>query len=197
MEEILPSESDQLQLPIKKPRSLVLPLTLLLLGVSLGSGYLYLETTYPALFKQIYERIIPPRQAASTTAPASSPEPTRSPYPVLPDAGTAGTFKISQGTHTGPTFTDLMIDPLDAKVGDQMTISIQLTSPTPVISVTAKLLTDGGIVDLTFQKISRDGETEKWRSTFDLTQSVLYNYKLTLYAQHGETTSQVSMAIRQ
>jgi len=185
----------------KKTFSLVIPLLAVLFGISLGGGYLYLKTTYPNLFKDAFDKIteiVPQlkREAATTAEKLSSPLPTRSPYPLVPDDGTAGTFKISQGTHKGPTFTDLRIDPLDAKVGDQVTVTLGLSSSTTVISLTGALFTDSGKIDLPFQKTSRKNNSEKWVAQFELTQSILYTYKLNFLASDGSDTSNLSMAPR-
>lgn len=186
-----------------KSPSFVIPLLAVFFGVALGGGYLYLKTTYPNLFRDTFDKIttvIPGynRQAATSTneLQKSSPLPTRSPYPLVPDDGTAGTFKISQGSHSGPTFTDLRIDPLDAKVGDKVTITLGITSTTPTSSLSGALFTDTGKIDLPFQKISRKNDTEKWVASFELTQPVLYTYKLNFLANDGTNTSNMTMAPR-
>lgn len=194
MDPTLPEESN--------PRSLVLPLLAVLFGVSLGGGYLYLRSTYPTLFTDTAQKIseimpaIGNRQAATTSQPTPTPLPTRSPYPLIPDDKTAGTFKVSQGTHDGPTFTDIRIDPLDAKVDQVMSITVDLNSPTNIMAVSGTLYTDMGKVPLSFQKISRNNVTEKWKTSFTLTQPVLYTYKLSLVANDGTSTSSIDMAPR-
>lgn len=206
MSEFLPPEPIDGGTPQQPPpqKSLVLPLVLVLSGVIIGSGYLYLKTTYPALFsdplQRIYETIVPyNRRAVSDATEESTPKialPSRSPYPLFPDDGTAGTFKVSQGKHDGPTFNEVRIDPLDAKIEQDLSISITLTSPTNISSVAGTLYTDTGKISIVFQRVSRNNNIEKWKSNFKLTQSVLYTYKLNLVANDGNSTSNISMAPR-
>ena len=204
MSEFLPPEPIDGGIPQQSPpqKSLVLPLLIVLSGVALGGGYLYLDTTYPNLFRDTVDKIttvIPGynRQAATTTETQKlTTLPTRSPYPLLPDDGTAGTFKVSQGEHDGPPFTEIRIAPLDASIAQDVTITVSLASPIKVTSVAGTLYTDTGKISLVFQRASQSKDVEKWKTSFTLTQSVLYTYKLNLAASDGASISRIDMAIR-
>ena len=185
----------------QKTRSFVVPLVVVLLGVSLGGAYLYLKTSYPNLFRDVAKKVsyyIPFKnnQAAKTSEPTPIPLPTRSPTPVIPDDGTAGTFKVSQSNHKEPSFTDVRIDPLDAKVGDKLKISVKLISSTPANTIVGNLKTDIGMQQLIFKKISRSSTTESWETEITLKQPVLYNYILHIEGSTTDQSNSFDMALR-
>lgn len=204
---------EELNIPESQPhRSLILPLTLVLVGVVLGSAFLYLNTTYPELFKKsletAYNTIVPPgRQAASdeqtTTAEpqianitAPTPAPTRSPYPLIPDKGSAGTYKVSHNAGSGPTITNIEIDPLDAKQGDNVKISITTTHTTPITSISSQIKTDQDPINLTFRPKSNTDNTQVWETEFQLTRQISYTYIYHFDLSDGTHQSSLDMALR-
>lgn len=216
-ESSLPFKNSSELIPKKQPRSLVVPLVLIFFGVALVGGYIYLKTTYPAVFanpfENIYNAIVPVnRRAAVDQLPmptgqsqissyplqiaSPKPSPTHSPYPLIPDTGRTGTFKVSHGSGSGPTITNLSIDPLDAKVGDTVKVTLTLTHPTPVKSIKSKITTDKTPINTAFTLVSRIENTELWQAEFKLDQPFLYNYVYHFDLSDGINNSQLDVALR-
>jgi hypothetical protein len=201
MEELLPpSEINQVEDLPQPPRSYLPILIVVLVGVILGSSYLYLQATYPAVFaspiKHIYNAINPESRRAASTEATPLPSPTRSPYPLIPDQGSAGTYKVSHVTPSGPKITNVTIDPLDAKVGDTTTVTLTLTHPSNIQKIAATVDTDTKPLTLSFTQQSRTDTTEIWQTKFKLTNLILYTYIYHFEASDGTNTSQLSMALR-
>jgi len=132
----------------------------------------------------------------STTSPQSSPSPSPTPTTLKPDDGVKGTYNISQGKHDGPTISQVIFDPLDAKKDQLLTITLRVLSSTPADKITATLQTDTSTEDLTFTKSSTDSKYEIWTSTITLPESVLYKYILTATLQSKTGSTQVIVAPR-
>lgn len=134
----------------------------------------------------------------STLIDPTPPPPPRTPIPLIPDQETAGTFMVSQGSRTGPRFKEVVIDPLDPKINDTVTITTKLTHPTPIESVVATLFTDIGNQKIIFSRLSSDNQAEEvWEAKFELTQTVLFTYKLHFSSGASDGTSMFDMALRQ
>ncbi len=122
---------------------------------------------------------------------SASPIPTRSPYPLVPDQGSAGTFKISQSQKSGPIFTSAIIDPLDAKLQEKVTIVFTLKSTQPLESITGKIKTDHNPITIILSPQSRKDDIEMWSTSFTLSEPNLYDYIIELKAkdQYNQVTS--------
>ncbi len=185
----------------KKPKSLVLPLSILLIVVSIGATYIYLKITYPALFEatisQIYDKIvIPTQKEAAKDQKIASPLPTHSPYPLIPDTGTAGTFKVSHSSANGPKITNIIIDPLNATLNDEINITLTLSHPSAIKKVSANIETDSDPININFKKDSRVGNSESWSTTFQLTSPILYKYIYNFSASDDTNSSSLPMGLR-
>lgn len=133
-------------------------------------------------------------QTAPPAAATATPIPTI--YPLIPDAGTAGTYNVSQGPHSGPTFRRVVFDPLDVKKGQDLKITITLESNSGVSSLTGTFTMDNSKKDLSFTRVSDQGATEVWETTFNLTDSVDYKYILNLTGRDAGGTSTIAVAPR-
>jgi hypothetical protein len=140
----------------------------------------------------------PPPITLQTAPPVavttSTPVPTI--YPLIPDAGSAGTYNVSQGPHSGPTFRRVVFDPLDVKKGQDLKITVTLESNSGVTGLTGSLTMDNSKKDLSFTRVSDQGATEVWEATFNLTDSVDYKYILNLSGRDAGGTSTISVAPR-
>lgn len=183
--------------PQTQTRSHTLILTIILIGTALTAAYYYLYTTYPSLFSEniarVYNSVVP----TQTTYLASPlPSPTRSPSPLLPDSGTAGTFQVSHQSPGGPTLTQVVIDPLDPNLGDLVTVKLSLSHPQSIDSVKAILETDDKPHRLTFDRESRTQSTEIWTTTFKLKSNIKYHYLFRFEASSDEQKTLAPMALR-
>lgn len=184
-------------LPQNQTRSHTLLLTIILIGTALTATYYYLYITYPSLFSKNLTKIynsITPNQTSSLNSPL--PSPTRSPSPLLPDSGTAGTFRVNHQSPDGPTLTQVIIDPLDPNLGDLVTVKLTLSHPQSIDSVKAILETDDQPQPLSFDRDSRTLDTETWISTFTLKSNVKYHYLFRFEAKSGTQKTIAPMALR-
>lgn len=203
-------------------KSLILPLSLLLVFLIIGGGYYYLNTLYPTLFKdtvkRTYQAIIPSSKEENTdintdgntdsnidinanlpksnALPSPSPTPRHSPYPLIPDSGTAGTFKVNHSSNGGPTITNIKIDPLNARLGDTVTITLNLTHPTEIKEVNGFVKTDTKPLNFTFTKKERQNTNEVWNGQLTLTEPFLYTYIYSFNSSDGQKSSTLDMGLR-
>ncbi len=202
---------------VESKKSLVLPLVLVLVCLIIGGGYYYLNTLYPTLFKETikrtYQAIIPSSQEENTDvnteaqeqgnnlpnpslSPTPSPTPIHSPYPLIPDSGTAGTFKVNHSSNGGPTITNIKIDPLNAKLGDTVTITLNLTHPNEIKDINGSVKTDTKPLNFTFTKKERQNTNEVWNGQLTLTEPFLYTYIYTFNSSDGQKSSTLDMGLR-
>lgn len=129
---------------------------------------------------------------------APTPKPTPTPIKLTPDNGTKGTYNVSSGKMTkGPLFSQIVFDPLDARKGSPLTISVKITNDTPVQTVTGSLQMDNTIVQLSFNKTSETGKTSIWETTLSpLPDTVWYMYVLTVQAVGSNGTNSIITAPR-
>ncbi|HET7098660.1 MAG TPA: hypothetical protein VFI61_00260 [Patescibacteria group bacterium] len=129
-----------------------------------------------------------------TPTPIPTPKPTI--YPLIPDNGTAGTYQVSQPKHSGPTFGQVIFDPLDVKKDQNLKITVKVDSATGVQSLTGNFQMDSSQKSLTFKKIGNSGTIETWEVDFILPDSVSYKYILTLTGKDSQGTSTMAIAPR-
>ena len=216
MSEFLPPEPIDGGIPQQSipKKSLVLPLLIVLSVVAIGGGYVYLNTIYPNLFKNAikntYETIIPASQNAAkdeqptdiipnptlAATPTPTPKPKHSPYPLVPDSGTAGTFKVTHSSGGGPTITDIKIDPLNAKIGDTVIVTLNLTHPSEIKNITGSVRTDTKPLSFTFNKKERQNNTEVWIGKVTLTEPFLYTYVYSFESSDDQKHSTLDMGLR-
>lgn len=83
---------------------------------------------------------------------------------------------------TGPKFTEAVIDPLDAEVGQQQTLTVKTQYGIPVQSVVATLITDGDPLKVDMQQVGTEGDVITWQATWTLEHSYEGKYGLNLNA---------------
>lgn len=172
MEESLPKVSGS--------RSLVLPLTLILLGVILGGGYFYLSTVYPAVFATIKE--LPQRLLSSRTDrnPAKSPSPPPAGLVVSLPSGPQ-TYKFSHGKEVlGPKTSELTLDPLTPQNGQTQTLTLQASHTSPITSVSVEVITDNQTTPHALTQSSGDELDGTWSGSWTIDDSYDYTYGLRL-----------------
>ena len=200
---------------LKPRKSLIIPLSLTLVIVILAGSFLYLKSTYPEVFvnpvKTVYNTFVPPSHRAATdqltstvdepkngsqSHLSSTPAPTRSPYPLIPDKGRAGTYKVSHNSFGGPTITSIQIDPLNIKIGEIVEVTLVLTHPTEIKNISASITTDISNQNIQFTKKERNENVEIWVGKIKLEKPVLYKYIYKFSASDGQKSSTLEMALR-
>lgn len=126
----------------------------------------------------------------------STPTPKPTPIPLKPDNGLKGTYIISQGKHDGPTFKQVVFDPLDVSQGQALTITVTLDAASRAEKMMGKLIMDNGDTSMTFERISENATPQVWQTKLNLNDSVLYNYILEVSASLNGRSSQIIVAPR-
>ncbi len=193
--------------PLQKkpsPLRLVVLLTILLAL----SGLLYISVKQKTVLQTVLEalpglptketKIAPGASVQVSTAATVTPtyKPTPTPIILQPDTGTKGTYNISQGAHAGPTFQQVIFDPLDVQKGQTLTITVIVTANSNSQSVTGTLQTDSGKKNLTFQKTQTTAASEFWSASVTVDSTVWYTYILTINATSAEGASSATVAPR-
>lgn len=134
---------------------------------------------------------------AAKPSPSPSPAPTPSPTPttLIPDEGSKGNYNLSQSKRSGPTISQVSFDPLDAKQGQTLTITLKVKNNPPAQAITGTLQTDTSTEKLTFTK-TKATNVEIWQAQLKLPATVLYKYILTVNAKSATGNSQIIVAPR-
>lgn len=116
-----------------------------------------------------------------------------SPTPVPLHAG-KGDYSVSHPKSNGPTIQRVIFDPLDAKKGEVLKISAVIMNPSEEGRVTGSLATDTSQMELNFSKSGMEKNSQIWSTEVTLTDSVSYNYIVSLAAinAQGKTTIRVA-----
>lgn len=188
-------------LPESPKSNLYTPLLILLPIVVIFGFIFYYQLRHPdfSLQKFITDRLSPAPTSLTLTADQTpKPKPSHEPYPLIPNqGGTSGTYIVSQGQHNGPTFKEITFQPLDVAKGEKLTITVTLDSSTAVIdSLTGVFKMDDSQNDIAFNKVSSQGLSQKWETSFILSDTVSYRYMLFLTAVDSSGESTMSLAPR-
>lgn len=179
------------------PKSHLLPLTVLLILVITGSLLFYLSVARPDIFRtwqtKIYKSI---NKEILDASPSPTPIPTRSPYPLKADQGTAGTFSISQSHKVGPIFTKFVIDPIVPQSENDIVITLTIKSELEIKSLTGKITGDENPIPLSLSRVSRVKNIETWTSSYKLTEPVDYTYVFNFTASDGTTDIVFDLPLR-
>ncbi len=171
----------------KHQKSYLTPLTLTLVITILGSIYVFSKLNRLQLF---------PKLNKPSTTSTSFPTPTRSPYPLKADLGTAGTFQISQSHKVGPIFSNFIIDPIVPQTSKDIKITVTIKSDLELKNLTAKIATDKDPIPLEMIKVQRLDNQETWTSTYKLTSPVDYTYIFNFIASDGTNNIVFDLPLR-
>jgi hypothetical protein len=184
--------SSFLKTPIKNKKSkFILPILVIILIAVAGKVYYVYKSMQPQGITESHQS----RPELTAKNPTATPQPIRTPIPLYPDNGTKGTYNISQGTHNGPTFSQVIFDPLNAQKGQTFTITVTFKEKGAVTGLTGVLKTDNSSTNMTFQKVENT-QIETWQTSFTLNDSVLYSYILNLTATSTGGSSLITVAPR-
>lgn len=138
-----------------------------------------------------------PKTSTTTQNPATiAPTPKGTPVPLKPDNGVKGTYQLSMGTHTGPTITQVVFDPLDVKKGQNLNLTVKANFTGAISSMTATLTTDNSSQNVNFSLSSGNPSNGEWTGQLTLNDSVDYKYILTITARSANDSSTVTVAPR-
>jgi len=170
----------------KKSDSLTTPIIIFLavVAVALG-GYLYWMNKKAAV----------PENTAEVPSEAAKPTPT--PTPTTLTAG-SGTYNVGKSeADKGPIVTTLTLNPLDPKQNEHQTITAHLTFATPVTSATISFQSDHKTLELTPLKLVSGTTTDgDWQTSWDVDDTVLYKYVVTVTAASGDLKTVAPVAPR-
>lgn len=175
-----------------------LALSLILIGVILSALYYYIYVSYPFLFTTIqtsFEKSKSLLLKQPSPSPNPSLAPSHSPYPLVPDAGTAGTYNVSQKSQ-GSTITKISIDPLDARQGDTIKVQLTIKSRGSIEHVKAQVVTDEKPQSFKLTGKSITQNEEVWEGSYKLTSPILYKYIYTFEVKDSTNTTTLPMALR-
>ena len=162
------------------------PVVILLAVVALGlAGYLYwINTTTTTTDTDL-------------TVPTGSPKPTPTPTPTKLIDG-SDTYYISRAAGApGPNVTTLTLDPLDPKQKQHQTLTAHVIFDTPVTSVTITFESDHKTRDLPpFTLKSGTNTNGDWQTSWDVDDTILYRYFMTVTAVSGNQKSKTSVGPR-
>jgi hypothetical protein len=173
--------------PRKKPaRRIIVILLFLILYGALNVG-VYLCTTKGFGLK--LTQFLHPH---STPAPTARPTPTPRPIPHGPQE-----FSSGQSDKTVPQITNGTIIPYDPAQGTSQSVIISVKHSQPVTGVTAVLQTDHQTSGpIPFTLVSGTATNGQWRGSWQITDTYLYTYKITIEATSATKTGKVGITLR-
>jgi len=128
--------------------------------------------------------------------PDSSPTPPKpSPSPTFLRQGKQS-YTISQGDKTVPQITKAIIDPLDPELNQKQTVQIKISHTSPINSVKLKLTSDNHQVETDMTLTEGTTTNGTWEISWEITDTVLYNYILTITAKSDDKTGSAGIAMR-
>lgn len=196
----LPQENVMRQ-PSKPSSSFRILIVILIVSISLGASVLYWYddlVTLPSIAR-FFSAPTPSHLLLSDRNPIPTNAPTPTPTSIIlkPDDGTKGTYAVSQSSNSkGPTIQKVIFNPLDAQKGQTLTITVVLSSPDPILHVGGTLMSDAKEHPLTFTQTEIKGSQSVWVASYQLDDTVLYTYILSISASTVKGDSTVRVAPR-
>jgi hypothetical protein len=142
--------------------------------------------------------VVQPQETPLPPTPTPTPKPTPTPTPTprpIPHGKMA--FTSSQSDRTAPQLSTGSIDPYDPASGTTQTVTITVKHTQPVTKVTAVLKTDHKTsAPISFTLVSGTNTDGQWKGSWQVTDTYLYTYKLTLEATSGTKTGTVVITLR-
>lgn len=139
-------------------------------------------------FSQIFEQI------EKIKPPSPTPTPRPSPIWILPGKET---YTISQSNKAGPRIKKISIDPQDPTTNDStQTISAELSYSQPIDQVKLKLISDNEEKLVEMILIEGTKKNGVWETTWEITDSILYNYIITVTVISQNQQATIDLTIR-
>jgi hypothetical protein len=168
-----------------EPISIVIILSLLIV---LGS---IIWVTPLETIRTAFTGIMSTKEDASSSTPTPTISPT--PTPIVLHSG-IGKYAVSHGATNGPTISTIIFNPLDVQKNEPLIFSVELSSDTPVTSVTGIFQTDSKKTPITFTKVTESLGMQIWSTQYIVTDTLWYTYmiKVTATNKNGSTTVTVA-----
>lgn len=131
----------------------------------------------------------PPSEVLETPGPAPSPTPTE----ILQGRET---YTIGQASDARPKIDRLVVNPHDPKVGETQTLEVRVADTSPVQSVEVSVTTDNGSANVPMTLVEGDNNRGTWRGSWQVNDTVLYRYVVTIRAVSADSESKVDVGIR-
>jgi len=163
----------------------------LLIGLIVFIILKYFRPSIPSSLSQssFLSKIFP-----SASAPAPSPSPLPSPRPI--PHGAKG-FTVGQSDKTVPQFSKGSIDPYDPAPGATQTVTINVKHSQPITKITAVLKTDNASSQPYSFKLVKGSDTNgEWQGSWQVEDTYLYTYALTLNAASASDPASVTITLR-
>lgn len=111
-------------------------------------------------------------------------------------ASGAQTYKVS--TSNIPTITQVIVDPFDMTCFATQTVTVKITdsNENPITSVEGMVSTDAVIIPFTFAFQDGEADNGTWQGSWVLTDSICYNFMLTITAKSASGSSKVDLTFR-
>jgi len=122
------------------------------------------------------------------------PTPTPTPYPFNVHGKIE--FTITYGKKEGPKFTECFIDPFDAKIGKAQTFSLNVSSATPVSSMSATWKTDTKEREIPMTLKEGTKTKGRWEAVWNVDDTILYRLYLIAKASDDKTTNVYELSLR-
>ncbi len=182
-----PPETPKVKFPTLSKRPLILFAILLFLLII---AYLVWHFQYLPQKLETFDSQSPP------TASLPSPSPSGpSPSPAFLLQGKQS-YSISQGDKTVPQITKAIINPIDPKLNETQTVQVKVSHTSPVNSVTLKLTSDNDQAEINMKLVEGTNLNGTWEATWEIKDTVLYNYLLTITAKSDDKTGSAGIAMR-
>jgi hypothetical protein len=187
------------EVPLRQ-KSYLIPLIITLTLVLTGSSYFYLKTAYPFLFTGLSQKITSitnsptPSPTMTITAPPVITAPSSVPY-VLPTG--SQTYQYSHGSDVkGPKISSVTIDPLDPPKDTAQTITLVITSTSPMTKNSLTINTDNESKTLDLKQVSGDNLAGTYAVTWTPSDTYAQKYSIKYHLVSTTDTFDSTMYLR-
>ena len=132
-------------------------------------------------------------QPTPTSTPILTPTPTPTPRPIPHGKKT---FTVGGGKKNAPHFSKGEINPCDPQEGEVQTITIKITSQSPVIKAISGVITDHQTQDIPMKLVKGSTTNGIWRASWKVKDSYNYNYRIKIRATSKQGTQKIEITLR-
>lgn len=138
------------------------------------------------------ESISGDRHSSKKTEKKKQPKKTVSPKPFPLPTG-AMRFNISGSAPNEPNLTEVVVNPLDAKIGEKQVITFKMKDKIPLVSFSIKMNTDHKTKTLPMKLVKGSKTTGTWETEWIVNDSHNYKYSMEINAigQKGKTKGKI------
>ena len=134
-----------------------------------------------------------PTQPTPTSIPILTPTSTPTPRPIPHGKKT---FTVGGGKKDAPHFSKGEINPCDPQKGKVQTITIKITSHSPVIKAVSSIITDHQTQDIPMKLVKGNTTDGSWKASWKVKDSYNYRYRIKIRATSGQGTQKIEITLR-